>query len=223
MGRLLAVSESRTGHRSSLRERKKQITRKMLVDAAVEMCLKQGYDNTTVEQIAAAADISTRTFSRYFATKDAVFIAVADDFDREIAAELEQLPNGYTPLEALRVAHIRVYERVSKRTVEGLTADKFALMLRVINSSNVLRQAAIDRRSQEILDVLAQKMGVTPDDPGLELAVALFNTTLVKACHDLVDDGPDVKLGPQLALERMNRSLEHLASYAADMKVGGRS
>ena len=43
----------------------------MLVDAAVELCITQGYESTTVEQIAAAAEISTRTFSRYFATKDA--------------------------------------------------------------------------------------------------------------------------------------------------------
>ena len=57
-----------------LRERKKQRTRAMLVDAAVTLCIENGYDNTTVEQIAAAADVSPRTFSRYFPTKDSVMI-----------------------------------------------------------------------------------------------------------------------------------------------------
>ena len=57
-----------------LRELKKLRTRAVLVDAAMDLCLKQGYQHTTVEQIAASADVSPRTFSRYFPTKDAVFL-----------------------------------------------------------------------------------------------------------------------------------------------------
>ena len=73
---------------ASLRERKKARTRRTLIDAAVDLCLRQGYESTTVEQISDAADISPRTFSRYFASKDAVFIAVLDDLATEIVAEL---------------------------------------------------------------------------------------------------------------------------------------
>ena len=50
---------------------------------------KQGYELTTVEQIAAAADVSPRTFSRYFPTKDAVFLTLIDDYAHEVAIELE--------------------------------------------------------------------------------------------------------------------------------------
>ena len=51
----------------------------MLVDAAVKLCIERGYDNTTVEQIAAAAEVSPRTFSRYFPTKDAVMMTLLED------------------------------------------------------------------------------------------------------------------------------------------------
>src|SRR5262249_42756672 len=75
-----------------VRERKKQRTRSMLIDAAVQLCEKQGFDKTTVDQIAAVADVSPRTFSRYFATKDAVILALIDDMVDAIAAQLERQP-----------------------------------------------------------------------------------------------------------------------------------
>jgi transcriptional regulator GlxA family with amidase domain len=62
------VAEVRAEPPLGLRERKKQRTHATLIDAAVELCERQGFERTTVDQIAAIADVSPRTFSRYFAT-----------------------------------------------------------------------------------------------------------------------------------------------------------
>jgi AcrR family transcriptional regulator len=202
-----------------LRDRKKQRTRRMLIDAAVDLCLRQGYEGTTVEQIARAADVSTRTFSRYFATKDAVFIAVLDDFGEEIVAELTAQSPDLGPLEALRAAHAAVLGRMSKRPVVGLSSDRLLLMLRIVYSSNTLRQAAIDYRSPPAMEVLAKHMGVPVGDPGLELAIALFSTTIVNACSDLVAGHPDVRLGPDAVMERLDRTLGQVAEFAAKLNV----
>lgn len=213
------MTESPSLQPSTLRERKKQITRKMLVDSAVELCVKRGYENTTVEQIAAAADISTRTFSRYFATKEAVFIAVLDDLATEIVGELTEQPADLGPMEALRAAHMAVLGRVSRRPLVGLTKDRIALILRIVNSSDALRQAAIDYRYPAAMEILARHMGVAPDDKRLDLGVALFSTTIVSACSDLVDSAPDVDLGPEIVMERLEQTLGQVAQFAADMDV----
>ena len=80
-----------------LRERKKQRTRATLIDAAVELCLEQGYEHTTVDQIAAIAEVSPRTFSRYFATKDAVYLTLLEDLVNAVAVELDAIPLEVPP------------------------------------------------------------------------------------------------------------------------------
>jgi AcrR family transcriptional regulator len=59
----------------SRRERKKRQTRQLLTETAIRLFGEQGYEQTTVAQIAAAADVSTKTFFNYFPSKEAVLFA----------------------------------------------------------------------------------------------------------------------------------------------------
>ena len=62
----------------SRRERKKQDTRQRLLETALRLFREQGYDATTVEQIAEAADVAKGTFFNYFETKEAILPALAE-------------------------------------------------------------------------------------------------------------------------------------------------
>jgi AcrR family transcriptional regulator len=87
---------------SGLRERKKQQTRQAIHVAAMRLFAERGFEATTIADIAAAADISPRTFFAYFPSKEEVvfakFESAFEDFDRTMT---ERAP-GTTALEALR-------------------------------------------------------------------------------------------------------------------------
>src|ERR1700728_4989433 len=90
-----------------LRERKKARTRASLREHALRLFREKGYQATTVEQIAAAAEVSPSTFFRYFPTKED--LVLQDDMDTRMFAALEQQPPGLSPIAAVRAATRQVF------------------------------------------------------------------------------------------------------------------
>ena len=84
----------------SLRERKKARTREALIAAAIDLFESRGYEGTTIDDIAAAADVSPRTFFRYFASKEEV--AVGDDFEPMLIEMIASRPAGESVIESAR-------------------------------------------------------------------------------------------------------------------------
>jgi len=83
-----------------LRERKKQKTRWAIQEHALRLFAEQGYDATTIDQIAAAAEISPSTFFRYFPTKED--LVIADEYDDLLVEGLRRQPPEVSPLRAVR-------------------------------------------------------------------------------------------------------------------------
>lgn len=87
---------------ASLRERKKARTRASLREHALRLFREQGYQATTVEQIAAAAEVSPSTFFRYFPTKEDVVLQ--DDMDTRLIEAFTRQPRDLAPVPAVRAA-----------------------------------------------------------------------------------------------------------------------
>ncbi|MFB9568414.1 TetR family transcriptional regulator [Saccharopolyspora hordei] len=87
-----------------LRARKKQRTRAALIDAGLDLFLAHGYEATTIDEIAAAVEVSPRTFFRYFASKEDIALAKGAEFDELMLDALAARPAAEPPLDALRHA-----------------------------------------------------------------------------------------------------------------------
>jgi AcrR family transcriptional regulator len=103
-----------------LRERKKLAVRRALGSAAVRLAVEQGLENVTIEDIAAEADVSRRTFGNYFSSKYEAICAPGADRARRIGAELLARPDGEPLWEALVNAVLTHYEGAGAEWSAGL-------------------------------------------------------------------------------------------------------
>jgi AcrR family transcriptional regulator len=91
-------------HSPGLRERKKLATRTALAQAAWRLTIEQGYAHTRIEDIAAAAGVSARTFGNYFSGKDEALLSVGLDRGARMVAALRAWPADADLWEALAYA-----------------------------------------------------------------------------------------------------------------------
>ena len=197
-----------------LRERKKQRTRLTLIDAAVKLCLERGYENTTVDQIAATADVSPRTFSRYFATKDAVYLALFDTLIVAVADELALIKPDVPPLRALKDAHVNVLGRVSYGAVPGVSSIGLALALRIINPTRELKLAAGAIQSPLVVSALADRMDAEVTNRRLRLVMGVWSAIIVTACTDLLSNGEGDDRVAELMAARITETFDHFTALA---------
>jgi AcrR family transcriptional regulator len=159
---------------TGLRERKKQQTRQAIHRAAMRLFAERGFDATTIAEIAAAADISPRTFFSYFASKEE---AVFPGFDQALAdfdRAMRERPPGTSALEALRRWLTSAARKYS------VSPDDFKLEARLRRESPAV--AACDLRHQRMFERrLAQAVGEDFGEPADALRPRLVAAAAVAA------------------------------------------
>jgi AcrR family transcriptional regulator len=144
---------------TSLRERKKAKTRIAIREHAMALFKDQGYDKTTVEQIAAAAEVSPSTFFRYFPSKEEVVLQ--DDYDALLIAAFHAQQVDVPPLRALRNAISEVFLSMP----EGQQAQE-AERIRLMTAVPELRArmlAQVSEMIQMLAEAVAERVGRQSD------------------------------------------------------------
>jgi AcrR family transcriptional regulator len=191
-----------------LRERKKVKTRLAIEDAALALFEKQGYEATTVEEIAAAAEVSTTTFFRYFPTKADVVLS-------EHGQQLPALHRSILERPAEETDLVAVWNGVTDEWLSAVDAGRTARKANVVATSDVLSGLSFHRGHQwldVIADALAKRHGRRSPDARSSLAARVALEALGEAVESWIAHGCVGELG-----EAIDRSFELMIEVCGDL------
>ncbi len=146
----------------SWHDRKKAKTRAVIQREALRLFKEQGYNETTIEQIAEASEISRVTFFRYFATKAEVVLCDIDFIDNTVIEATLSEPEEMSLIQALRNAISKLYLKSSDEELEMLKA-RF-LLLRTIPELHNATLSYFSGKIRLISEMVAKRTGRSPDD-----------------------------------------------------------
>jgi AcrR family transcriptional regulator len=168
--------------RGGLRELTRRTVRAEIASKATELFLQQGFDETTIEQIAAAVGTSGRNVFRYFPTKEDMVLAGMLEQGYDVATALAVRPTGESPWESLRRAFD---ECVTARRNDGDLALARATMVATTPS---LRAASLYRRDEWIELLYPHVLPRVPGPRGYRELRARAMVSAALAClHTAVD------------------------------------
>lgn len=180
----------------SLRERTRRAVQAELVAAAQALILERGYEQVTVEQIAAAAGLSQRSFFRYFPSKEALVTGKVDLFGDQLVAALAARPADEPVWVSLR----RMFDPVTAYLDDASHRVDVEVMQRAMFCTPSLRAGcleAFDRIQQRVVDQLGQRWG--PPTITLRAVVGAAFACLQAA---VANRGDDVAAPVAAALDR---------------------
>ena len=175
-----------------LRERKKQDTRIALSWATIRLAVERGLDNVRVEDIAAAAGVSPRTFNNYFSSKAEAIAARHHDRARMIAEELRARPSTEPLWAAIRNATLARYALGQENDPAGVPSGQWAAGVKLMLAEPTLQGEflrAAAAAEEDLADAIAERTGAAQPYPRL-LAGAVMGVLNAVTQHWLRADPP---------------------------------
>ncbi|MEV7008362.1 TetR family transcriptional regulator [Streptosporangium sp. NPDC051022] len=187
---------------AGLRERKKAETRQAVHEAALRLCAEHGLDHVTVEAIADAANISRRTFSNYFGSKEDALLYGDEQRIRLLLERVNARPAGETAWQALRGAIHDIQRELGDPEVAWAVRARLAKRHPSLLARQLANHAALER---ELVQAIAGRDGAAGAVRPQVLAAA-FLVALRIATHVWTDEDE-----PRPLLEVMEEVLDEMA------------
>src|SRR5580704_2477385 len=182
----------RASARLGLRERKKLATRDAIGGAVFRLAAQRGLENVTVEDIAAAANVSPRTFNNYFTSKLEAISALGIDRAVRIGAALCERPPAEPLWEAITAAVLDHYDTVQSPQGEWKDGMRRVLRSPAMRGEYLKTNAAMQRA---LAAAIAEREGLDPDRDMLPVVLAGAVTTATQsAVRRWFDADPPVPL-----------------------------
>ncbi|MFG2285575.1 TetR/AcrR family transcriptional regulator [Streptomyces sp. NPDC048595] len=213
----MATPTPQTAPAGGLRERKKQRTRDALIRAALELFTEQGYEATTIDEIAEAVDVSQRTYFRYFANKEDVVFAVPEMVEARFLDELTARPATEAPLTALRSAVMAAWDDIGSAIESVIPVELHMRSYQMIESTPALVAVHLRRSSEleeQIARLIAGREGLDVDaDPRPRVLVAAFSGVM-RVAGKVWGEGQDCSVA---AIRELTQSyLDHIGPAIDD-------
>lgn len=181
-------------------ERRRRLVRDDIGRVAVDLFAESGFARVTVDDIAAAAGISQRTFFRYFASKDDVVLDYERRLVDRLVAAVVARPPREGPVKALRNGYL-----ATSRVAPG-DRDRVVRLGRILAATPALRAAAhgAHAHNDALLAEVARRMGVAAGDRRPRVVVAAMASVAAAEWAAWVDEGGDgdaaARIGAALSL-----------------------
>jgi len=199
VGKVKFVSSSKTlTGAPSLREAHKKRTRDTLREMALKLFATRGYDTTTTEEIAKKADVSARTFFRYFPTKESVLFLGQRAWIESFAEIYRGQPDSLSDVEAMRFTFIELAPGLVRRR------QWLPLYKRAVASSPTLRGREQDHREEDVdkvAEAIAARRSLTRADEASTLLAAVGVLTYLRALDAWLAGPASASLGEIIAEE----------------------
>jgi AcrR family transcriptional regulator len=155
--------------RPGLRERKKQLTRRAILDAAESLFAQSGYDRVTVAQIADAANVSVKTLFTYFDSKEDLVFGDEDRVRDALVGAVVARPAGTAALDAVR-EFLKDLARRGDEAASGV--ESFHAAFGEIPQLHARMLLMYEHYEEALTRVLAEETGVEPTHPAPRVAAA---------------------------------------------------